>query len=162
MQGAIVVTVPMLTGCQPCSYSAQGQTVQPLQAETDKGFQLINALDPGQQQQTILSHSVTDLVLGPGHDGEVLAPEGIPASSLNADQKARLVDLAGEWVNVAADPAASQKIADIKAHLAETYFAWSAATVVVRVEAMPPAEPCSPFNRRRRPLSRICRHCQPS
>jgi len=128
MQGATVVTVPMLTGCQPCNYSAQGQTVQPLPAETDKGFQFINALDAGQQQQAILSRNVTDLVLGPGHDGEVLAPEGIGATSLNADQQARLVDLAGEWVGVAANPAASQKIADIKAHLAETYFAWSGAT----------------------------------
>jgi len=40
-----------------------------------------------------------------------------------------LVDLADEWVDVAADPAASQKMADIKAHLAEMYFARSGATV---------------------------------
>jgi Protein of unknown function (DUF3500) len=129
IQGTTVVDVPMLTGCQPCSYtSSQGLTIQPLQAELDSGFQLVNALDASQQQQAILSYAVTDLVLGPGHDGQVLAPEGIPASSLTADQQGMLLNVIGGWVDIMADPATSQRMDQIKADLAQTYFAWSGST----------------------------------
>ena len=128
MQGTAIVLAPMLTGCQPSSYTSEGQTIRPLGAETDKAFALINALDATQQKQAILSYSVTDLVLGPGQDGKVLQPEGIAGSSLNAEQQAQLLDLAGEWVNVLNDAAAQAKMADIKSHVADTYFAWSGAT----------------------------------
>jgi hypothetical protein len=87
-------------------------------------------LDAAQQKQAILSYAVTDLVLGPGQDGKVLQPEGIPAASLNADQQALLLDLVGNWVNILNDAGAQARMADIKAHLAETYFAWSGPTEV--------------------------------
>ena len=129
MQGGSLVLAPMLTGCQPATFTdASGTTIRPLGAESDKGFGLINALDATQQQQAILTYSVTDLVLGPGKDGMVLQPEGIPASSLNASQQTLLLDLIGEWVNILADAPAAAKLAAIKARLAETYFAWSGAT----------------------------------
>ena len=128
IQGAAMTIAPMLTGCQPSSYTSGGQTIRPLGAETDKAFALINALDAAQQAQAILSYSVTDLVLGPGHDGQVLQPEGIPAASLKTDQQAQLLDLVGEWVNVLNDITAQARIAEIRTHLAETYFAWSGAT----------------------------------
>ncbi len=52
--------------------------------ENDKAFDLINALDPEQQDQAFLDYEVSDVVLG--EDGRVLEPEGIPASELDADQ----------------------------------------------------------------------------
>jgi hypothetical protein len=129
IQGAAMTMAPTLTGCDPCEFTdANGNTVRPLGAETDKGFELINALDATQQQQAILSYSVTDLVLGPGHDGQVLEPEGIPATSLNADQQALLLELVGNWVNMLNDASAQARMADLEANLADTYFAWSGPT----------------------------------
>jgi hypothetical protein len=128
VQGTSMSLAPMLTGCQPSSYTVGGQTIRPLAAETDKGFALINALDATQQQQAILPTAVTDLVLGPGHDGETLAPEGIRAATMNADQQAMLLDLVGEWARFAPEPVATIKMDDIKSHLADTYFAWSGET----------------------------------
>ena len=129
IQGAAMTMAPTLTGCTPCEYTdANGNTVRPLGSETDNGFELINALDATQQQQAILSYSVTDLVLGPGHDDQVLEPEGIPAASLNADQQALLLELAGNWVNVLNDVSAQTRMADLEANLADTYFAWSGPT----------------------------------
>ena len=130
IQGATMTMAPTLTGCQPSTYTRGGQTIRPLGGETDKAFALINAMDATQQKQAILSYAVTDLVLGPGQDGKVLQPEGIPAASLNADQQTMLLELAGEWVNILNDAAAQAKMADIKAHIAETYFAWSGDTAV--------------------------------
>ncbi|MCB0171885.1 MAG: DUF3500 domain-containing protein [Anaerolineae bacterium] len=128
IQGAAMTMAPTLTGCQPATYTSEGQTIRPLGGETDTAFALINALDATQQAQAILTYSVTDLVLGPGHDGQVLQPEGIPAASLNADQQGMLLDLVGEWVNILNDAAAQARMADIEANLAETYFAWSGPT----------------------------------
>ena len=43
-------------------------------------------------------------------------------------QQALLVDLIGEWVNILNDDAALARMADIKAKIADTYFAWSGPT----------------------------------
>jgi hypothetical protein len=73
----------MLTGCQPSSYTVGGQTNRPLAAETDKALALINSLDATHKQQAILPTAVTDLVLGPGRDGETLPPAGLQASAMS-------------------------------------------------------------------------------
>ena len=71
---------PSLTGAQPGTYTANGKTVRPLGQENDKGFALLNALDDAQRKQAILNYRVADLVLGPGHDGQTIQPEGLKAS----------------------------------------------------------------------------------
>src|SRR4029077_2219943 len=81
-----------------------------------------------QQKQAVLPYEVTDLVLGPGADGKVIEPEGILASALDAGQQALLLDIVHEWVGILNDEAAAAKMAEIKANLPRTYFAWSGST----------------------------------
>lgn len=59
-----------------------------LSDENDKGFALINALDASPLKQAVLNYQVSDLVLGPGADGQVIQLEGM-ASALNASQQVR-------------------------------------------------------------------------
>jgi hypothetical protein len=122
------VLTPSLPATQPAHYVLNGQTIRPLGNENDKGFALVNALDAAQQKQAILNYQVKDLVLGPGADGKVIQPEGILASALNASQQALLLDVAHEWVGILNDDAATAKMAEIKANLPRTYFAWSGPT----------------------------------
>jgi len=122
------VMTPSLPAAQPASYTLNGQTIRPLGDENDKGFTLINALNPEQQKQAILTYEVRDLVLGPGNDGKVIQPEGIRASALDAKQQALLLDIAHEWVGILNDEAATRKMAELKANLPQTYFAWSGST----------------------------------
>jgi hypothetical protein len=126
--GPHTVMTPSLPAAQPAKYTLNGQTIRPLGRENDKGFALINALSAGQQKRAILDYRVTDLVLGPGADGKVIQPEGIPASELDAGQQALLLDVVHEWVGILNDEAATAKMAEIKANLPKTYFAWSGAT----------------------------------
>jgi hypothetical protein len=119
------VLTPTHTGAQPATYTLNGQTIRPLGDENDKAFALINALDAAQQKQAILGFEVRNLVLGPGTDGKTIQPEGIRGSSLTADQRARLLDLAGEWIGILEGSAAAAKTAEVKANLENTYFAWS-------------------------------------
>jgi hypothetical protein len=128
LAGRQSVLTPTHTGTQPASYSVDGRTIRPLGDENDKAFALINALNEDQQKQAILGYDVRNIVLGPGTDGKMIAPEGVRASSLTPAQRAMLVDLVGEWVGILGDEAAAAKMKEIQAGLAETYFAWAGAT----------------------------------
>jgi hypothetical protein len=128
MVGREGVLTPSLTAAQPARYTVDGKTVRPLGAENDKAFGLINALDEGQRKQAILNYKVADLVLGPGQDGKTIQPEGIKASAMNASQQAMLLDLVSEWAAIVNDQAAAARMADIKAKMQDTWFAWSGPT----------------------------------
>lgn len=119
------VLTPTLTGAQPALYTLNGQTVRPLGAESDKAFALLNALDERGRKQAILSYRLADLVLGPGQDGKTIQPEGLKASAMDERQRAMLLDLISEWAGIIHESAAATRMAEIKAGLNDTWFAWS-------------------------------------
>jgi Protein of unknown function (DUF3500) len=119
---------PSHTGAQPATYTLDGQTIRPLGNENDKAFALINALDATLQKQAVLGYQVKDTVAGPGLDGKVIQPEGVRVSGFNTDQRAKLLDLIGEWVGILNEDAAAARTAEIKTGLGDTYFAWSGPT----------------------------------
>jgi len=122
------VLTPSLTGAQPALYTLNGVTIRPLGQESDKAIQLLNALDEAQRKQAILTYKVADLVLGPGQDGKTIQPEGLKASAMSEQQKAMLVDLIAEWTGIAHDNAAATRMAEVKAEVNDTWFAWSGPT----------------------------------
>ena len=124
------VLTPTLTGAQPALYTINGKTVRPLGQESDKAFALLNALDEAQRKRAILNYRVADLVLGPGQDGKTIQPEGLKASAMNAQQRALLLDLISEWAGIIHESAAAARMAEIKAGLEDTWFAWSGPTTV--------------------------------
>jgi hypothetical protein len=128
MAGQDGILTPSLTAAQPAKYTVDGKTVRPLGAENDKAFALINALDEGQRKQAILNYKVADLVLGPGQDGKTIQPEGIKCPAMNASQQAMLLELVGEWAGIVNEGSAAARMAEIKARLPETWFAWSGPT----------------------------------
>ena len=119
---------PSLPAAQPATYTFEGRTVRPLGNENDKAFALINALNDAQRKQAILGSRVSDLVLGPGQDGRTIQPEGIRASALSAPQQTMLLDLVREWTGIMNDAFAEPRMAEIRANLPDTYFAWSGPT----------------------------------
>jgi hypothetical protein len=128
MKGAHGSVTPTLTGAQPAVYTEHGKTVRVLAGENDKAFELLGALDPAQRKQAILSYKIDDLVLGPGHDGETIVPEGLRGSALSSWQKALLLDLIAQWAGIISEPYSGQRMAEIKAGLDDTWFAWSGPT----------------------------------
>lgn len=124
------ILTPTLTGAQPALYTFNGKTVRPLGQESDKAIALLNALDENQRKQAILSYRLADLVLGPGQDGKTIQPEGLKASAMNDAQRAMLLDLISEWADIVHESAATARMAELKADLGETWFAWSGPTTV--------------------------------
>jgi hypothetical protein len=119
------ILTPTLTGAQPALYTLDGKTVRPLGPESDKALALLNALDESQRKQVILSYRLADLVLGPGQDGKTIQPEGLKASAMNDRQRAMLLDVIVEWAGIVHESAATARMAELKADLNETWFAWS-------------------------------------
>jgi Protein of unknown function (DUF3500) len=98
MIGERGVLAPVLTGAQPASYTENGRTTRALNHENDTAFDLLNSLDEEQRRQAIIEHDVSELVLGPGHDGEMPAPIGVKASAM--DQRQRLVFMDSSYFRV--------------------------------------------------------------
>jgi len=124
------VLTPSLIGAQPALYTLNGKTVRPLEGESDKAIALLNALDENQRKQAILSYRLADLVLGPGQDGKTIQPEGLKASAMNERQRAMLLDVISEWASISRESAAAPRMAELKADIKDTWFAWSGPTTV--------------------------------
>ncbi len=119
------VLTPSLIAVQPAKFTLDGKTVRPMGRETDKALELVKALTDEQRKQAILGAQMRDLVLGPGHDGETIQPEGLKTSTLNDSQRKLLLELVAEWSGIIHDTAAAAKLNEITANLADTWFAWS-------------------------------------
>jgi hypothetical protein len=112
----------------PTLYTVGGKTVRPLGQESDKALAFFNALDDSQRKQAIIGSRMADLVLGPGQDGKKIQPEGLKASLMNERQRAMLLDVIAEWSGIIHESAAATRMAELKADLNETWFAWSGPT----------------------------------
>ncbi len=123
--GQYGVMTPTLTGAQPAVYTKAGKTIRVLAQENDQAFDLLNALTESQRKQAILTYQIGDLVLGPGQVGKTIVPEGLKASAMNDQQRTMLLELIGQWAGIINDAYVTARMAEIKAGLGETYFAWS-------------------------------------
>jgi hypothetical protein len=119
------VLTPSLIAVQPAQFTLDGKIVRPMGRETDKALELMKTLTTEQRSQAVLGSQMRDLVLGPGHDGETIQPEGVKASAFNEAQRKLLLALVAEWSGIIHDAAAAEKLNEIKANLADTWFAWS-------------------------------------
>lgn len=128
MAGSQASMTPSLPAAEPATFTFEGREIRPLGAEIDKGFALVNSLDAAQRGRAVLNYRVADLVLGPGQDGRVIQPEGIPASALSPAQQQALLEVVREWAGIMADGYAEARMAEIRATLPQTYFAWSGET----------------------------------
>jgi Protein of unknown function (DUF3500) len=124
------ILTPTLTGAQPAIYTLNGKTIRPLAGESDKAIALLNALDENQRKQAILSYRLADLVLGPGQDGKTIQPEGLKASGMTDKQRAMLLDVISEWAGIIHESSAAARMAQLRADVNETWFAWSGPTTV--------------------------------
>ena len=128
LAGSRASMTPSLPAAQPARFTIEGREIRPLGKENDKAFALINALDATVRGQAILNSRVSDLVLGPGQDGRVIQPEGARASTFTPAQQTMLLELMREWAGIMNDAFAEPRMAELRANLPQTYFAWSGPT----------------------------------
>jgi len=123
--GSHAAITPSFIGVKPAVYQDGATMVRALAAANDKAFALMNELTADQRSQAVLNHEVANLLFGPSHDGETIAPEGLKVSQMTLKQTSMVMDLICEWVCMLDDAYARAHLDEIKAGLNDTYFAWS-------------------------------------
>ncbi len=125
--GSNITLSPSLTGGEPVkvSFNNQSYTIIPqVPLEMKAASALLSSLTLAQQAEVVISTTRTDLVLGPGHDGQTLQPEGLPGSAMTAVQKALFLALIKERLGILNADDLAVKMAQIQKDLNQSYFAW--------------------------------------
>lgn len=97
-----------------------------LQKEQDQGLAFMRGLDAAQQAAARIAprKEHADIRAGAARDNLVLPYAGLPATRLAPAQKQQLLALAALFVDNQHEGHAKVKLAEVAAHLDETWFAW--------------------------------------
>jgi hypothetical protein len=101
-----------------------------LQDEQNKGLALMRALSADQQKKATLNAEKTanNALAQAFRDNLVLDYAGVRASELDQKQQRLLLDVIEEYVGNMPAGQAKARMAEVRAHLEDTYFAWIGST----------------------------------
>ncbi len=122
--GPNVSLSPSLTGGEPLKYIKSGKRIYIVENEVKQAQALMRLLSPGQIKRAVRSTEKIDLVLGPGHDGQVLQPEGLPGRAMSPAQKTQFLKLIEARLDFLNADDLKPQIAAIEATLDRTSFGW--------------------------------------
>jgi hypothetical protein len=125
--GDQVVMTPFFAGSEPViATSGRHKGTSVLQDEQNRGLAFVNTLDEAQRGKAILSSEKTrnNNLTEAWKDNAVVPQAGIAASDLSDAQRRQLLDLIGLYVSNMKEGHARVKMSEVRAHLAETSFAW--------------------------------------
>lgn len=87
---------------------------------------MLNSFSSSELANAKLSQTFSDILLGPGEDGQFPATkQGLAVSSLSSEQKALVLAAINPWVQDADDTTAAALLAIYEAELDNTYIAFS-------------------------------------
>jgi hypothetical protein len=125
--GDQVVMSPVFVGSEPVTArSGKFKGVTILQEEQDRGLAFFRSLDAAQRARAVIAPAKTgnNNLTEAWKDNVVLAYAGLPATALAPAQREALLGLAELYVANLADGHAAVKLAEVRAHLDRTHFAW--------------------------------------
>ncbi len=116
---------PSFIGTYPQAFTVAGQELRPLAADTDLAHDLVGSLTPAQRTLAVTGEARDALRVGPGRDGVVPEPVGIPGGLLDGTQQETLLALASQWFDLMPAEHARAYRQRFLDGLGETRFAWS-------------------------------------
>lgn len=125
--GDQVVMSPLFVGSEPVvAKSGKYAGTEILKDEARKGLALVNALTEAQRGKAVLNVAKTgnNILTQAWQDNVVLDYAGVRASDLTGSQRQALLDLIEQYVGNMREGHAAVRMAEVKAHLDRTYFAW--------------------------------------
>ncbi|MEL6110075.1 MAG: DUF3500 domain-containing protein [Planctomycetota bacterium] len=129
--GDQVVMSPVFVGSEPVhAVGGKFKGTIVMQSEQAAGMKLIQSLNADQQKLAIVADAKTsnNAVAQAYRDNIDLDYSGIPASKLDTEQQALLLDVVREFVGNMDDGHAEIKMKEVGQHLDRTYFAWVGGT----------------------------------
>jgi hypothetical protein len=124
--GDQLVLTPNFMGSEPISCETGSYAgIGVLQAEESKGLAMMRALEPRQRDRaTIAPVLPSELFAAAFRDNLELGYQGISWNELSDHQQRLLEDLIGTYVGRMRSGHAEVKLAEVKRHLSDTWFAW--------------------------------------
>ncbi len=122
--GPNITIAPSLTGGQPVKFTKDGKPIYIVEKEVKQAAAMLSGLTPDQRNKAVISTRGIDLVLGPGHDGQTLQPEGLPASEMTQAQKDQFLALIEARLGIFNADDLAVIMADVRKNLNQTSFAW--------------------------------------
>jgi hypothetical protein len=124
--GDQIVLTPNFMGSEPVhAHSGKYAGTRVFEAEEARGYALMRALSPEQQAKARIGLQLPfDVVATAFRDNIVLKPEGIRWGELAPEQQALLLRLVETYVGRIRPGHAEIRLEEVKAHLADTWFAW--------------------------------------
>jgi hypothetical protein len=121
-----IVLTPQFLGSEPVvAASGKYAGTSVFEDEEAKGFALMHALSPAQQEQATISKDLPMEVFAAAYrDNLTLNYQGIPHDRLTPDQQSLLLQLINVYVGRIRPGHAKIRLDEVKAHLHETWFAW--------------------------------------
>ncbi|MGW7544606.1 DUF3500 domain-containing protein [Streptomyces sp. NPDC054770] len=125
--GEVEGTTPFFIGVEPTSWTGDdGTSYAPLAGMHDGMEDMLAGLSDDELSEAKLSESFSDVLLGPGEDGDFPeTKEGLKVSELTDDQQELVLAAMEPWVDVADDTTAASVLGDYQADLDDTYIAYS-------------------------------------
>jgi len=130
--GRVAGASPFFLGVEPTTWTDDdGTTYTPLEAQRSGLLALTGSLSTEQLAEAKLSASYTDVLLGPGEDGQFPeTKEGIKVSELSPQQKKLVLKAIHPWVANVDDATAQQLMKTYERELNETYVSYSGGTAL--------------------------------
>jgi hypothetical protein len=122
-----VVMSPVFVGSEPViAKSGKYKGISILQDEQNRGLALRRSLTEAQRKKAVLEVSKTgnNILAQAFKDNIVLDYAGVPGAELTPAQREQLLGIVGLFVSNLDDGHAKVKMAEVRAHLDRTYFAW--------------------------------------
>ena len=124
VSGSSVSLTPSFIGAQPATFDESGAKVRPIGDIEEEAYALVNSLDAAQKSKAVRGTKLIDLILGPGQDGKKVAAEGLAGADMTPAQQAAMLHLIAHYGGLVNDEDSAARLADLKANLATTSFAW--------------------------------------
>jgi hypothetical protein len=130
--GKLTGATPSFRGVEPFApFSLNNVNYEPIGQERIAFSAMLNGLSNTELTSAKLTTTFTDLLLGPGKDGQFpTAKSGLKISTLSSAQKALVLDAIKTYVNDQDDANAAIILAKYTSELDDTYLAYSGTTAV--------------------------------
>ncbi|MGW1620447.1 DUF3500 domain-containing protein [Streptomyces sp. NPDC002172] len=128
--GDQVVMSPCFWGSEPTSMEIDGERVTVCHEEVLASLAFVGSLTADQQAVAIVSATKTSesMKAGAFSDNAVQAYEGLRGNALGGAQKQKLLGIVEAFVDRARADAAKVRMAEVRAHLDDTYVTWAGGT----------------------------------
>ena len=125
LEGDAYSLSPSFLGTYPQAFTVASKALRPLGEATDLAHELVGSLTPAQRVRAVVADRRGALRVGPGADGVVPEPVGIPGRLLDGTQKEKLLALASQWLDLMPPDSARTHRQRFLDGLGDTRFAWS-------------------------------------